>query len=142
MRTAGVLGDISANRACFLTGRIGSKVETAWSERIAELEIHDSRLHRRAEIRDVDLEYAIHPRESKHDATLSGYRATAQTSSCSTRNDGQSLAPRELYDFGNLLRGLRKDNVLRFSTRERAVILIEHEVFAPIKHSIATRDPL
>ena len=118
MWAAGILCHVAANRASVLAGGIRSKVEAMRSESVAEIEIHNSRLHSGAEVGNVDFQDAVHARKGKNDATASRNRSAAEAGTCPSGNNGNALARRELYDFRYVLRGLRKDNILWRPARE------------------------
>jgi hypothetical protein len=56
VRTAGIFRDVSADGARFLAGRIGSEIQAQVLDRAGQVEIHDSGLNNRPQIRGVDFE--------------------------------------------------------------------------------------
>ena len=72
VRSAGIFGDVAADGAGFLAGRIGSEVEAIRLDGARKIGVNHSRLNRCALIFEVDFEDAVHARKGDHDAAARG----------------------------------------------------------------------
>ena len=78
VRAARVLGDVAADRADLLRGRIGRVVEALRRDRARHLEIRHPRLDDDEAALDVDLEHPRHPRQRDHDPLRHRQRAARE----------------------------------------------------------------
>ena len=65
VRSAGILGNIAADSAGLLAGRIGREVQAKMRDMFGELKIHYAGLHHRALILGIDFQDAVHAREAR-----------------------------------------------------------------------------
>ncbi len=138
MRTAGVLGDVTADGAGFLAGRIGCKVESEVRHVLGELQVHHAGLHHRALVLDVNLENAVHAREGDHDAALLRDRSATQASARSPRHHWYLDGRGQPHDLRHLLRGLGENHRTRRTLADPRVVLVQHEVFRTIEDGVAS----
>src|SRR5688572_8905608 len=68
VHAAGILGDVAADRAGDLRGRIGGVVEAEMLHGMGDAEVGDARLHAGASVYDVDLEDPVEFSEPENDA--------------------------------------------------------------------------
>ena len=72
VRAAGIFGDVAADGACFLAGRIGREMQAGVGYGGAEIGIHYAGLDGGAFVFDVNFQDAIHARKNCEDATFTG----------------------------------------------------------------------
>ena len=85
--TAGVLGDVAADRAGFLAGWIRREKEAVTERLLGELEIDHARLDQRGAVFAIDLEDAVHPRQADDDPAPLRDRATGETGAGAASHD-------------------------------------------------------
>ena len=129
VRATGIFRHIAADRAGFLAGGIGCKVEAVRLGGKREVEIDDAGLHHGALIFRVDRENAIHARENDHDATDARERSARKAGAGAAADDGDVVLHREFDDLRDLLRGGGKDDDVRATFFDRPIVLVEQDVF-------------
>ena len=72
VRAAGIFGDVAADGAGFLAGRVGREMEAGVGYGGAEIGIHNAGLDDGAFIFDINFQNAIHPRKNCEDAAFAG----------------------------------------------------------------------
>ena len=77
VRASGIFGNIAANGAGFLAGRIGSKVQTQSLGRGRKIEVYDARLNNGALIGSINFKNAVHARESQNHGAIAGESSAA-----------------------------------------------------------------
>ena len=92
VHAAGILGDVAADRAGDLAGRIRSIVEAAMRHRVRDGEVGDARLDGDAAIVEVDLKDAVELAEGEQD--------TVGQRQCSARERGAGAARHHLDALG------------------------------------------
>ena len=98
MRAAGVFGDVAADAARGLRGRIGG-VEIALGEDASgDVEIEDAGLDGDAGVGEIDFEDAVHAREADDDAVFHGERAAAEAGAGAAGYEGDVFAMAEAED--------------------------------------------
>ncbi len=112
VRPAGIFGNVSADCARFLAGRVGSEIQAQMIDRAREIEIHDAGLHDRAQVRRVDFQYAVHPRKRHDDAAVAGDRSPRKPRARAASHQRSFIAIREAHNFRYLASRAREDNAL------------------------------
>ena len=128
VRTTGIFGDVAADGAGFLAGRIGSKIETSVFDGASDIEIHHAGLDNGAGIFEIELQDAVHPREHDHDAAAARERAARETCSRAAADNGHVVFRCELDDARDVFRGVREYDQVRARFFDRAVVLVEDEI--------------
>ena len=108
VRAAGIFGDVSADGARFLAGRIGREIQAQMLDRAGQVEIHDSGLNNRAKIRRINFENAVHARERDHDAAVARNRSAGKSRARAAPHDRSFIAIGEAHDPGDVARGGRE----------------------------------
>ena len=140
VRASGIFSYVAADGAGLLAGRIGSIVKTQRRGRIAQLQVHHSRLHYGTLVGNVNLQYAVHAGEREDNGFFAGDSPAAQPGSGTPWNHrnlffvGQAQHPRDL------LRVLRKHHSSRAALVHAGIILIKHEIFRTVEYSFWTGD--
>ena len=98
MHAAGVLGDIAADRAGDLRGRIRRVIKALRLDRLADREIGDARLHPGAAVLIVDLENAVELAHREQDAVLERHGAARKRGAAAARHDLDVHVLRERQD--------------------------------------------
>ena len=104
MRSARVGRDVAADGGDHLARGVGGEEVAALPRRVAEPQIDEAGLHRRAAVRDVHLEDAVHPRHGDHDATLGSHGAADEPRARAAGDDGH-VGPATEADHGRRLLG-------------------------------------
>ena len=104
VRAAGILGDVAADRADLLAGRIRRVVVTERRHLTRDLEVGDAGLDGDALVRDVDVQDPIEARQRDHDAARHRQRAAGQAGAVSARHERHPVARAQLDDRLNLRR--------------------------------------
>ena len=118
VRSAGVLGDVAADRADDLARRIG-RVVVAGADRRADLQVGHARLDDDALVVQVDVDDPPHPRQDDQHAVLHRKRAARQARARSARDRRHAGVVTRLDDAPHLVRipgqhrGARHDRVLQ-----------------------------
>ena len=81
VRAARVLGDVAADRADLLAGRVGRVVPAVGDHRLGHLEVRHAGLDRDPRRVEVDVQDLVHPRERDHDAVGDRQRAARRAPS-------------------------------------------------------------
>ena len=138
VRPAGIFGDVAADGAGLLAGRIGREVEAKMRNVLGELQIHHAGLHHGALVFDIDFEDAVHAREGDNDAALLRDRAAAQSGSRAASHDRNAGRRRHAHDLGNLLRILREDDSAGRALANARVVLVQHQVFGTVEDGVTS----
>ena len=88
---ARVLGDVAADRAHLLRGRIGRVEEAVARDGARDVEVRHARLDDDLAAVDVDREHAVHPRERDDDPVRDRERAAREPRSRAARDEGDAL---------------------------------------------------
>jgi len=128
VRTAGIFGDVAADSAGFLAGRIGRKVQAVRFGGQREIKIDDTGLDNGALIFRIDGENAVHARKNDHQAASTGERATREAGPGAAADDGHIVLGGKFDDFGDLFCGGGKNNHIGAAFFDRAVVFIEENV--------------
>ena len=141
VRAAGVVGDVAADGARLLAGRIGGVVVAAWGHRVGEVQVDQPRLHHRDLVVVVDLQHAVHAHERDHEAAFRGQAAARQSRARPARHEGQALAAGELDDGGHVRDVGGKDDEVRERPEEReAVGLVDEQLLGIGQHAAGPHD--
>ena len=134
VRAAGVLGDVAAQGARLLAGRIRDEMQSVRRGGGGEMQIDHAGLHDGAEVRGVDLDDAGHPRERHDDAALDGDRSAREARAGAARDDRHRVFVAEPREGRDIRRAFRQDHRVRRRRVDRTVVLIDHEVGARAEH--------
>src|ERR1700676_2893971 len=129
MRSAGIFGNVSADRARSLAGRVGGVIKVQMLDGARQVEIHDAWLNDRAQVCGIDLENAIHARKTDDNAAVAGDRASGKSRACPATHERSFITICEPHDFRHFACTAWKDDALGRTKLDRAVILVEHQVF-------------
>ena len=129
VRAAGIFGDVSADGARFLAGRIGREIKAQVLDRAGQVEIHDSGLNNRAKICGINFENAVHARERDHDAAAARNRSAGKSRARAAPHDRSLIAICEADDPGDVARGGGKNDAPGRSQLHRPVIFVQHQIF-------------
>ena len=124
MNAAGILGDISSDRACNLTGGIRRVIESPVLHRFCDGEVGHARLDNGAAILEIDLQDFFHPREADHNAISKRQRSARKRSPRSSRNHLHAFVLTEAQHGANLLCGFRQDDGKRLLTISRECVAV------------------
>ena len=102
VHAAGVLGDVAADRAGDLRGRVGRIVETLVLDRLGDGEVGDARLHHGAAVVIVHLEDAVELAHGEQDAVLQRQRAARQRGTAAARHDLDVHGASQRHDLRHL----------------------------------------
>ena len=125
VRAPGVFGDISAERADLLTRRVRRVVVPGRSDAACDLQVRDTRFHRHALIRNVDLEHAIQFRETDDHATRHRQRTAREPCPVATRHEGDAFLVANPHDRLHVSSRLRQKHELgqAAQVRERVALI-------------------
>ncbi len=126
VRTAGIFRDVSADRARFLAGRIGRKIQAQVLDRAGQVQIHDARLNNRAKIGRIDFEDAVHAREDHHDAAVARNGPAGKARASAAAHDWSLEAIGEANDPGYVARAGWEDDAPGEPYLHRAVVFVQH----------------
>ena len=129
VRTARVFGNVAADGAGFLAGRIGCEVEAMGLGGKGKIVIHNARLDDGALIFRVNREDAIHARESEHQTARAGKRASGEAGASAAADNGHVVFRGELDDLRNFLSGGGENNYFRAAFLDRAIVFVEKNLF-------------
>ena len=99
MNAAGVLGDVAANRARRLAGRIRDVIQAVRRDGARQVCVHQASLHDCNSIFGIDAENLAHPREFNHDPTSRGERSSGKARARAPRSKAHTLVRQKLQDF-------------------------------------------
>ncbi len=108
MESAGILGNVSPDRAGDLARRIWRVIKTSCFDRARDREIGHARLGYDATVLDVDVENAVHAPEPQKDAVGKRQGAARKRSARAARDDRHALLRGKSEDLGNLLAVFRQ----------------------------------
>ncbi len=106
VRSAGVGGDVAADRRDQLRGGIGRVEESARRGITRQLSIDQAGLHARAPVLRVELENAVHAREREDDSALHRHGAAAEPGSRAARDDRFAAIAGDLDDGADVARAI------------------------------------
>jgi hypothetical protein len=129
VRAAGVLRDVTADRARPLAGRIRRVIQAVRRDGAAEVEVHDAGLDHGNTLPRVDLQNARHARQRDDDAADRGDRTAAEACACPAGDHRHAVPVRHAHGRCDLLRVLRKDHRLWQAALDRAVELVGDQLF-------------
>ncbi len=110
MGPARVLGDVAAQRARLLAGRIGGVVVAERGEDRGDVQIEDAHLDGHPLIRQIDLEHLAHPAHLEDYGAVEGERPAAQVRPAAPGHEGDALAREDLEHGGDFLGGAHEDD--------------------------------
>jgi len=129
VRAASVFGNVAADGAGFLAGRIRSVIEAVVFDGASDIEIDDAGLHGGALIFEVDSENFVHVRKCEHDAAGTSERAAGKAGAGAASHDGKIVASGEFDEFGNFGCGFGKDDQIGAAFVDGAVVFVEEQIF-------------
>ncbi len=103
VRTAGVLGDVAADRARGEARGVGRVVEPVLCHRLGEHARHHARLHDAHPVCDIDLEDPIHTVERQRDPAVQGQGAAGESRAAAPGRDGYTELERQAKDRLDIL---------------------------------------
>jgi len=109
VRPPGVLGDVAADRARRLGGRVGRVVEAVRTRRFAQPRVHHARLHARDAVLGIEGEDARHTRGADDHGAVARQRPSGEPRSRAARHDRDARVPEHAHDPGDL-DGARGEN--------------------------------
>jgi len=134
MRAAGILGDVAAQGARLLAGRIRDEMQPVRGGRGRKMQIDDPGLHDGAEVRGVDFDDAGHPREGHDDAALDGDRSAREARAGAAGDDRYRVFVAEPREGGDVGGAFGQDNRVGRRGVDRAVVLVDHQIGASAEH--------
>ena len=132
---AGVFGDVAADSAGFLAGRIGCEVKAGLFDSASEIEIDHSRLHYRTLILEVQLEDTIHAGEGDHQAAAASQCAAREARASAAADDRNVVVRGELHDAGDFIRRGGEDDGIGPAFLDRPVVFVKEHIFRETKDS-------
>ncbi len=128
VRTAGILGDVAADRARILTGRIGRVLETRRSHHATHLGVHHPGLRDQATVLEVDRSNGPHAARADDERRRGREAAARESRTGAARDERDAGAPGRAHDARHLVGRARQDDQLRDGTLDRvAVAFIDRE---------------
>ena len=112
--SAGVGGDIAADRAGPLTAGVRGVVEAGTCEGACEADVDAARLNDGIAVAEVDFEDAVHASERNHEPATDGQAAAGNAGACSARNEGHIELGTGTNEPHNFLGGHREGDDLRW----------------------------
>ncbi len=97
MRSTGVRGDVPADRARLLGGRVGRVVEAEAGHRVGQVEVEDAGLDPGDPIVDVDLEHPVHLRRDDHQRLVDRSRAAGEPGSAAPGDERATVTRCDLH---------------------------------------------
>ena len=131
---AGVFGDVSADGAGALAGRVGRVVEPVLCGRLGEFDIDDAGLHQRCAVAGIDLDDAVQAGESDYHRVPEGNRAAGKAGPRAARHDVGPVPVGDPDGGPDFLRRPGHYDRARHGLVNRAVILVDEQVFRPPDH--------
>src|SRR5688572_62090 len=113
MNATRALRYVAADRATRLTRRIGHVIQTVGQHRSRDMQVHDTWLHHRQTIFNVDAQYLAHPGELDHHSRIERERAARESGSGPARCERNLEAREFAHDRGGLFSRRREDNSAR-----------------------------
>ena len=126
--SAGVLGNVPANGARLLRGRVWGIVEAVLLYGVRQVDVDDPGLHDRQPVLDVDLNDPVHSGEGRNDASVVGDSAAAQACARAPGHDGSSVPPCNIHDGGDLFGGGGQGDGGGQRPVDRAIVLVDDQV--------------
>src|SRR5438046_757357 len=104
MDAAGVFGNISANRAGRLAGRIGNIIKAVRRNRARKLRIYQTGLYARNPIGGVNVEHLPHSRELNNYPPIYRESSAGQSRAGAARREADPFAREHFDDLSSLFR--------------------------------------
>ena len=104
VRTAGVLGDVAADRAGRLARGVGHVVEPERRHRLGEPRVDHARLHHRAAAGRIDLEDPVHPGEGDEHRVGVGQGAAGEPGAGPAGHERHAGEMEQAHDLAHLVR--------------------------------------
>ena len=129
VRTASVFGDIAADGARFLAGRIGSVIEAGVFDSASDIEIDDAGLNGGALIFEVDGDNFVHARKCEHDAAGARKRAAGEAGAGAPSYDGKIVTGGQFDELGNFGSGFGEYDQIGAAFVDGAVVFVKEQIF-------------
>ena len=113
MNAAGVLGNVAADRARRLAGRIRYVIQAVSRDGAGQVRVDQTGLHDCNSIFGIDAENPAHPREFNHDPTIDCERAAGKPCACAPRRKAHAFVCQEVQDVGRLFSRIGKHDCAR-----------------------------
>ena len=125
---AGVGGDVAAQGAGVLAGRVGGVVKAVAMGVGAEVGVDDAGFHDRAAVAGIDFEDAVHAGGGDHHAAAARNGPAAEPGPRAARHDWHAVLQRRLDDHLHLGRAVGEHHGVRQGAVDRAVVLVQQQV--------------
>ena len=137
---AGVLGDVAAQGARLLAGRIGGVVVAEGGEDRGDVQIEDAHLDGHPLVRQIDLQHLAHPAHLDDHGAVEGEGPATQVRPAPAGHEGDAL-PREDLEHGrDLLGGAHEDDGPGHGPLQVRVVFVGLEVRQTIEHVVRPDD--
>ena len=136
VRAAGIFGNVAADGAGFLAGRIGRKMQSGVGDGGAEIGIHYAGLDGGALIFDINFQNAIHARKNCEDAALARKRAAGKAGAGAAPDQRNLISIREFDDAEDIGGRARKDDAVRPRDFDRAVVFVKQQLLGPVQDAV------
>src|SRR5262249_46320328 len=130
VRAAGIVRDVAADRARRLAARIGRVEKPVLGDRLRDFQIDDAGLDDGDAIFEIDFEDAVEARERQDDAAFGRHRAAGEAGSRAARHDRHAGFARGAHDRRDFRPACGDDDDLRHRLEDRAVLLVDDDVFS------------
>ena len=128
VRAAGVGGDVPADRAGLLRGRIGRVVQAEVVHRAGQVEVQHAGLDPRDPADRIDLEHAVHLRRDDDDRVAEGRRAAGEAGAAPPRHERPAVPPRDAHRGRDRVGRLRPAHRERVALRDAGVARVQREL--------------
>ena len=111
-RTAGIAGEVAADRAVARAGRVRRPEQSVRFERRLQVAVEHAGFDDRTAVARTDIENAVHAFERHHHAAGHRHRGTGRVGAATARNHRHALCAARAHQRDNLLtRGRQRDRV-------------------------------
>ena len=133
VRAAGIFGNVAANGASFLAGRVGCEMQAGMRDCGAEIGIDDAGLDRGTLIFDIYIENAIHMGKNGEDAAIAGERAAGKSGAGSAADDGRLVLIGKLHNALDMSGGAGEYDAGGTRDFNRAIVFVEQQFLGAVE---------